>query len=98
MNEPLQDFHVRCNANSSGAFEADSDGVSVAVGQRVFRAGNQQIWDFLLVLSKRDSEGVLTTRVLLCHPDWDEPLEIAAVESDSEKMKVQVTGSQPPMG
>ena len=55
------------------------------------------MWDFVLVLSDR-KDGLLTTRVLLCHPDWDEPLEIAAVESDPEKMKVQVTGSQAPMG
>ena len=68
----------------------NADGLSVAVGQTILKDGSQQIWDFVLVLAKRDNDGTLTTRVLLCHPEWAEPLEIAAVESDAQKMRVQV--------
>lgn len=89
-------FSVRCDGGSEGSLSVSTKRLSVAVAQRISRRGVEQMWDFVLVLSDcRD--GQLTTRVLLCHPDWDEPLEIAAVESDSEKMKVQITGSQTPM-
>lgn len=96
ITEGTQNFHVRCNAGVSGAFDAGSERLSVAVGQSISRDGNEQVWEFVLVLSDF-RHGFLTTRVFLCHPDWDEPMEIAAVQSDLEKIKVQVAESQPPM-
>ena len=81
-------FCIRCDAGLSGALRASSERLSAAIGQTISRDGAEQIWDFLFVLSKRDSEGVLSTRVLLCHPDWDEPLEIALIESNGKTLKV----------
>jgi hypothetical protein len=86
-------FRFKCDADVAGCIFGSSDQVSVTVGQSILRDGAEQIWDFVLVLSRRDYAGVLTTRVLLCNPDWDEPLEIVAVESDHEKVRVQINGS-----
>ena len=56
--------------------------------------GRQQLWDFILVLANRDRDGTLRTRVLLCHPDWDEPVEIAEVQSNGDKTIVNLARSQ----
>ena len=83
-------FQIRCDAGQSGALTANPDHISVTLGQLVWRDGTEQMWDFLLVLSKREKNGTLRTRVLLCHPDWDDPLEIALIESDSENWDVRL--------
>ena len=74
-------FHLRCDAGAAGSFSANAVQVSVIVGQRILRGGKEQIWDGVVVHSSRESDGTLRTRVLLCNPDWEEPLEIATVES-----------------
>ena len=65
------------------------------VAQQILRDGIEQMWDFLLVLSKRERNGKLSTRVLLCHPHWDDPLEIALIESDSENWDVRLGREDP---
>lgn len=92
MSNGQNSFRFKCDGDVAGSILGSSDKVSVTVGQSIFRDGAEQIWDFVLVLSRRDSKGVLTTRVLLCSPDWDEPLEVAAVQSGAEKVQVQVRG------
>jgi|SRR5579872_5434820 len=88
-------FHVRCDAQTVGVFDAKASRVSVTVGQEILRDGIEQMWDFLFVLSKREENGTLATRVLLCHPDWDDPLEIAVIESDSEHWNVRLGREEP---
>ena len=72
-----------------------ADGVSVRVSQTITRAGIDQMWDFVLVLAQQGSDGTLRTRVLLCHPDWDDPLEIASIESTPENLNVRVGTDDP---
>jgi hypothetical protein len=88
-------FQIRCDARQSGALTVVTDQISVTVGQVLRRDGTEQMWDFLLVLSKRKKNGTLVTRVLLCHPHWDDPLEIALIESDSENWGVRLGREEP---
>lgn len=92
-----QNFHIRCNAAQSGSFEVDATEVSLSVGHRIARESRHEMWDFVL-LSCRAVEGQLTTRILVCHPDWDEPLELASIRSDGPSLRIELaqTESHPP--
>ena len=90
-------FRIHCDASAEGALDVRADRASVAFGQTVLRNGCRQVWDFILVLAEQ-SENLLTTRVLLCHPDWDEPLEVASIRSDGETLRIELSRveSHPP--
>jgi hypothetical protein len=76
-------FQLRCDAAGAGSFSAITDRLSVTVSQKILRDGEEQIWDTVVVHSAAQPDDTLRTRVLLCNPEWDEPLEIANVESRS---------------
>ena len=80
-----KEFFLHCDAGSAGLFVAHPDRLSLTVSQRILREGTEQMWDCLLVLCNREVDGTLRTRVLLCNPDWDEPLEIANIQSRPER-------------
>ena len=74
-------FEVECRAGEAGELSVGSEFVSVKVGQRVRRDGAEEIWHSVGVYAKEDEEGNLLIRVLVFHPDWDEPLQIASIKS-----------------
>lgn len=88
-----QPFAIRCNGGSAGNFCAGSDRLSVTVSQQIVTKGKEEMWDFVAVHSSQQPDGTLNTRVLLCHPDWDEPLEIVNIASRPGKgIGAEVTG------
>ena len=91
-------FSVNCDAGGSGGLQTGSDHLSIKVGQTIFRNGLQEMWDFVLVLAQEGTDGELKTQILLCHPDWDDPVELACIESSREGVTVGLThdSSQPP--
>jgi hypothetical protein len=62
----------------------------MTLGQRIVRNGAEQLWDFVLVLAKQEGDGTLSTRVLLCHPDWNEPLQVVSIQSTSAGIKLSI--------
>jgi hypothetical protein len=76
-------FQLRCDAGTVGSFSATTERVCVTVSQRLLRDGEEQMWDCVVVHSTKEPDGSLRTRVLLCNPDWEEPLEVANVQSMS---------------
>lgn len=74
-------FEVRCHAGDAGHLEVASDSVSVRVGQRIRRDGKQELWGSLLVECKEQDDGSLAVEVVVFHPDWDEPVRIASLQS-----------------
>jgi hypothetical protein len=74
-------FQVRCDAGSSGRFEAGTDTLSVRVGQRMRVEKEEEMWDSVQILCKEESDGSLTVEVLVCHHDWEEAKAIAAIHS-----------------
>ena len=85
-------FQVRCDAGSSGRFEAGTDTLSVRVGQRM-RAGKQEeMWDSVQILCKEQSDGSLTVEVVVCHPDWEEAKTVATIQSRAHDDGTAVSG------
>src|SRR5215813_3336827 len=75
-------FEVRCHAGDAGHLKVASDSVSVRIGQRIRRDGREEVWGSLLVECNEEDDGSLVVEVLVYHPDWDEPLRIASIQSD----------------
>ncbi len=73
---------MRCHAGNAGHLEVASDAVSVKVGQQIRREGKEEFWGSLLVECKEQDDGSLTVEVVVLHPDWDEPLRIASIQSN----------------
>lgn len=75
-------FGVRCHAGTAGHLEVTSDAVSVRVGQRIRNDGKEELWDSLLVECKEQDDGSLAVEVVVFHPNWDDPLRIASIQSN----------------
>ena len=75
-------FEVRCHAGDAGHLEVTSDSLSVRVGQRIRRDGKRELWGSLLVECKEQDDGSLAIEVVVCHPNWDEPVRIASIQSN----------------
>ena len=78
---PEPKFEVRCRAGDIAHLQAGTDSVSVTVGQRIHRKGREEIWESIKVSAEELEDGSLAVRVVVFHPDWDEPLRIASIES-----------------
>src|SRR5258708_39585153 len=74
-------FEVECRASDTGGLCVGADSVSVKVGQRVRIDGVEEIWHSVAVYGREDEDGSLVIRVLVFHPDWEEPLQIANIKS-----------------
>lgn len=74
-------FEVHCRAGKSGALQVGAESLSVQVGQRIRKEGEEQIWHSVSVYANEDENGDLVIRVIVSNPDWDEPLEIARITS-----------------
>ena len=73
-------FGIDCSANPVGSFRAGADSLSVKIGQRITRFGAEEIWDSVIIHGDTNGEE-LNIRILVCHPPWDEPQEIACIRS-----------------
>jgi hypothetical protein len=74
-------FEIDCNATEAGRLHARSDSVSVRIGQRVCRNGSSEIWDSVIILCQESQLGALSARVIVCHPDWEQQLQVAHIQS-----------------
>jgi hypothetical protein len=74
-------FEIRCDAGPDGQLQVRSQGISASIGQLIARSGAEEMWQSVLVMCEEDEEGYLTTKVIICHPDWDQNLQIASIRS-----------------
>ena len=79
MDDPK--FEVRCDASPNGLLRVKNDALSVAVSQSISRNKTQEIWQSVLILCEEDQSGTLTTKIIVCHPDWDQNLQVACIRS-----------------
>jgi hypothetical protein len=80
MNEDL--FTARLVSSSApNSLEITAELLWFRVEQRIFRAGEQEMWNSLSVYCEQESSGALLVRVVVFNPDWDGPLQIAAIRS-----------------
>jgi hypothetical protein len=78
-------FYLKCDAGAAGSFSASANKISVTVSQPILRDGNAEMWDCVVIHSTMELDGSLRTRVLICNPEWDEPLEVANIEFGPEQ-------------
>jgi len=79
-----QKFKVRCHAGDSDHHELASDSVLVQIEQRIRREGREEMWVSLQVKCHEKEDGSLAVQVVVCNPDWDEPLRIASIQSNPQ--------------
>jgi hypothetical protein len=79
-------FQIDCSAEPIGSFRAGADRLSVRIAQRIWRLGVEEIWDSIIVQSSHKGDDLMI-RVFVCHPDWDEPIEIACIRSAQDAAK-----------
>jgi hypothetical protein len=73
-------FQIDCSATPVGSFRTGAESLSVKIGQRISRLGAEEVWDSVIIHGDANGDE-LTVRVLVCHPAWDEPQEIACIRS-----------------
>lgn len=83
-----QKFKVCCHAGDSDHLELASDSVLVQIEQRIRRAGKEEMWVCLQVKCKEQEDGSLATQVVICNPDWDEPLRMLRGKSNVNTLAV----------
>lgn len=74
-------LRVDCNAGTQGHFRGHANSICIKVGQRIRRGVSQEIWDSLTVEGRQEKDGTIVIRVLVFNPEWDEPLQVAALRS-----------------
>jgi len=79
-NDQLK-FQVNCNAGDHGQLRVASEMLVVNVGQTIVRRGRTEIWDSVVVKCSEGQDGSCTVNVLLCNPDWEEPMQLACLRS-----------------
>ena len=82
-NDELK-FQINCDAGVYGQLRVTSETLFVNVGQRIVRDGRTEIWDSVVVKCSEDQDGSCTVNVLLCNPDWEEPMQIACLRSSPD--------------
>jgi hypothetical protein len=45
------------------------------------RNGAADIWDSVIILCQENEDGNLSAKVIVCHPDWEQHLQIAHIQS-----------------
>jgi len=74
-------FEIQCDAGDAGRLHARTNSISVRVGQRIRRNGSAEIWDSVIILCQETEDGKLSAKVIVCHPDWEQQLQIAHIQS-----------------
>ena len=74
-------FEVRCNASQDGQLQVRTCSLSVVVSQLIDRGKRDEMWQSVLIICEETEDGSLTTKVIVCHPDWDQNLQIASIRS-----------------
>jgi hypothetical protein len=75
-------FQVDCTASPVGSFRTGANSLSVTIGQRMRTPGGEEMWDSVTIQCREEGSEV-AIRVLVCHPGWDEPLQVACIRSQS---------------
>ena len=73
-------FQIHCAAGNAGSLHARTNSVSVRIGQQIdIQAG--EFWDSIIILCEEVEEGVLSAKIIVCHPNWDQQLQVAHIQS-----------------
>lgn len=73
-------FQIHCDAGKAGSLHARTNSVSVRIGQRI-GTDAAEFWDSIIILCEEIDDGVMSAKIIVCHPDWDQHLQIAHLQS-----------------
>ena len=76
-------FEVHCDARPHGQLHVKSQAISVAISQPINQNDVEESWQSVLIICEQSPDGSLTTKIIVCHPDWDQNLQIACIRSGS---------------
>lgn len=80
LDEPF--FTARLVSTSApDLLEINADLLWFRIEQCLRRAGRLEMWNSLSVYCEQEASGALLIRVVVFNPDWDGPLQIAAIRS-----------------
>lgn len=75
-------FTARFVSNGSPHLhEINADMLWFRIEQRIRRGAALDMWNSLSVYCEQERDGTLLVRVVIFNPDWDGPLQIAAIRS-----------------
>lgn len=78
-------FEVRCDAMPDGHLQIRTQALSVGVGQMIKQGTTEEMWQSVLVICEQNDDGLLTTKIIVCHPDWEQNLQIACIRSRAQE-------------
>src|SRR5690349_2734871 len=78
-----RNFEIHCDASPHGQLHVESQTLSVVISQRVGKRETQESWRSVLVICQESPDGLLTTKIIVCHPEWDQNLQIACIKSSA---------------
>lgn len=79
MNDRM--FEIRCDAGANGQLYAKSHAVSVSLSQLINGNNKQEFCQSVLIICEENQDGSASTKVIVCHPEWDQNLQIACIRS-----------------
>lgn len=74
-------FHVECDAGQRGCLRTTTDTLSIDAGQQIRRGEDVVTWNSVSIFSKQEADGTLSLRIIIFHPDWEEPIQVACLRS-----------------
>src|SRR5215472_12537685 len=74
-------FQVECSAGERGSLRTTTDSLSINAGQQICRGEDVETWNSVSIYSSQETDGSLSLRVIIFHPDWEEPIQIACLRS-----------------
>jgi hypothetical protein len=81
--DPMDDrkFEIHCDASPNGQLHVKSQALSVVISQVISNNKTQESWRSVLVICEESPDGLLTTKIIVCHPEWEQNLQIACIKS-----------------
>ena len=74
-------FEIHCDASPNGQLHVKSQALSVVISQLLGDSKTQECWRSVLIICEECPDGLLTTKIIVCHPDWDQNLQIACIKT-----------------
>src|SRR5262249_30013415 len=74
-------FRINLEGGELATFELSPEVLSVRIAQRVLRGGFHEMWNSLSIFGEVEASGAVVLRVMVFNPDWDGPVQIAALRS-----------------
>lgn len=75
------DFAICWEALPSKKATGGFSGFSVSISQRIRKNNKQEMWDSVVIECEDSPDGGLLVRVFVSDPEWEAPMQIAALRS-----------------